>query len=216
MTALEVGYRLKYSCILSYFTFCQLFTEEVPYSHLSEVEYFTEVIYNVKGIEPTWPGRPEDAEAKGLLPEMWDLMRKCWKRKPSMRIDSDKLRTDLIEFAIFQPASIDFLHVGVISSDAGLVGSIRRIRRNSMKRGWFDHVWDAYAELRGRDTSNIMLGLNESNHVTVRLIDASRLQADVRTLSSALLWTQRLQFFRICTGSCEGRSEYGSGEPSGM
>ncbi len=47
----------------------QLFTEEVPYSHLSESEFFMEVLN--KGVEPSWRGRPEDCSARGLVPEMW-------------------------------------------------------------------------------------------------------------------------------------------------
>ncbi len=85
------------------------------------------------------------------------------KRQPSLRIDSNKLRTDLVEFGIFRPVS---------SRGTDVIGWIRKIGTDSVKRrGWFDHVWNA--EL------NWTSGL-KTKIVTARVLDATKLKADER------------------------------------
>lgn len=112
----------------------QLFTEEVPFSHLPEPAYLVEVVGN--GSEPAWPG--EIAEKRGLTADAWKLMRNCWKRDPSARTDTETLRADIVELAIGSIAEISFTNRWFSQT----VGRIRRVNIETSKRGWFDNVWN--------------------------------------------------------------------------
>ncbi|KLO11426.1 kinase-like protein [Schizopora paradoxa] len=127
----------------------ELFAEEVPFSHLSELEYFKEVIYKSTGGEPIWLRTTEDAEMWGLLPEVWELMKKCWTREPYMRVDSKTLRElfQSLGCGLGTGKDLHSINIIVANSSRGNTrlreGSIRRISRDTMKGGWFGRVWNA-------------------------------------------------------------------------
>ncbi len=117
--------------------------------------------------------KPEVAEARGLLKVMWELMCHCWKQKPSHRIHSDKLRTDLVDFAIFPRMEIQFEDYTVTNFMDRIdpVFSLdKKDQQDSTKRGWFDYVWNV--EL------NVIWDIDDPVDATARVLDSSRLQAD--------------------------------------
>ncbi len=111
-----------------------------------------------------------------------------------MRIDSDKLRTDLVNFAIFRLVS---------GERSDVIGWLRKMStdEHSMKRrGWFDHVWNAelnwisglkrrlvtartldVARLKLRDCMCVFINLL-FRYLTVHKLENMRFQTDLRQL----------------------------------
>ncbi|KLO08214.1 kinase-like protein, partial [Schizopora paradoxa] len=172
-------------------TALELFTEQVPFYDLAPLALPFEVAVN--GLEPSWPG--PDAEARGMTPDIWNLMRSCWKRDPSSR--SEVLRVDLADFATSVVEIIRPNPRGIDDRDVKML--MRKIRGKTDRRGWFRNVWDV--EL----LEDALLGRRS---VSARIINASVLDsARVRRLfKSEILQSLTNSSFRAtsygirCTG----------------
>ncbi|KLO08369.1 kinase-like protein [Schizopora paradoxa] len=151
-------------------TALELFTEKVPFSHLSEPAFLVEVVG--RGLEPEWPG--EIAEKRGLTAEVWKWMRSCWEREPSARTSTEGLRADIVELASGSIAEINFTNRWFAQS----VGRIRRVGKETTKRGWFDNAWNVELTV---PMDGVPEKKEEWSSVTARVVNTAGLDGSRKT-----------------------------------
>ena len=124
--------------------------------------FLVEVVGN--GLEPEWPG--EIAEKRGLTAEVWKWMRSCWEREPSARTNTEGLRADIVELATGSIAEIKFTPRWFAES----TGRIRRVGKETMKRGWFNNAWNVELTV---PLDGVPEKKEEWKSVTARIVDAA-------------------------------------------
>jgi len=74
----------------------EVFTDNVPFSHISNEAYIPLVIR-----DGSLPTRPEsDISMRGLSDAMWNLMNQCWKRDPESRPSMPEIREAIQDLSL--------------------------------------------------------------------------------------------------------------------